>query len=384
MKLLFVFVSWFCVLVYSQYEINERCITPTGFNSTCVPLSGCDLIQPLIAAAREGNVTARKLAIAYQCGYDGEILICCGNMATNTGPQSLPIRHPIVLEDFDSPHLPDRSVCGVSPPETDKIWGGQITELDEFPWTAALEYVRKSDNAIAGVRCGGSLINNKWVVTAAHCILDIEFRIFKVRLGEWNVKTNPDCYDLDLTQPECADEVQTFGIEKEVTHEFYTKRDSSNDIGLLKLNGVTSYTKYIRPICLPPPSLPPAKLDSYLTVVGWGMTENGTTSDIKLKVDVPLVSNRICREKLPPSRPISRNHYCAGGELDKDACRGDSGGPLMRSFKNNPGDLEQWYLEGIVGSGIGCGRMGSPGIYIRVSHYTKWIIDKLAENNQKR
>lgn len=108
----------------------------------------------------------------------------------------------------------------------------------------------------------------------------------------------------------------------------------------------------------------------------------GITSSIKLKVDVPLLSNRECQEKIGSRIIISKNHYCAGGEEGKDSCRGDSGGPLMRSFKNNPEDDEQWYLEGIVGSGISCGLKGKPGIYLRITSYTGWIIRTLAEEKQ--
>lgn len=88
------------------------------------------------------------------------------------------------------------------------------------------------------------------------------------------------------------------------------------------------------------------------------------------------MSNRDCSEKIRKSQTrITENQLCAGGERGKDACKGDSGGPLMAVFRDGP--LKgQWYQEGIVSKGIGCGA-GYPGIYTRVARFFDWILNNL-------
>lgn len=79
----------------------------------------------------------------------------------------------IILNDFDTSALPDRSLCGLhSQNETtdDRIMGGEETLIWEFPWIVALEY--KSGDGGVQVDCGGSLINQRFVLTAAHCVVD--------------------------------------------------------------------------------------------------------------------------------------------------------------------------------------------------------------------
>lgn len=101
---------------------------------------------------------------------------------------------------------------------------------------------------------------------------------------------------------------------------------------------------------------------------------SASRSDVKLKVDVPILTNEDCASRFSETDDVNLriNQMCAGGTRDKDSCRGDSGGPLMRLYVHN---RRQWFQEGIVSRGLGCGRMGRPAIYTRVNRYINWILN---------
>lgn len=105
---------------------------------------------------------------------------------------------------------------------------------------------------------------------------------------------------------------------------------------------------------------------------GWGKDNVGKYQTILKEVEVPVISNHICenqmrRTRLGPSFNLHKGFICAGGEEGKDACKGDGGGPLVCE---NHGHME---LAGVVSWGIGCGQVGVPGVYVRVSQYLDWI-----------
>lgn len=78
-------------------------------------------------------------------------------------------------------------------------------------------------------------------------------------------------------------------------------------------------------------------------------------------------------------RIITEAQLCAGGEFGKDACSGDSGGPLMKKYVDAESNQLQWYLEGIVSWGDGCGRIGIPGVYTRMASYVYWVMYSISE-----
>lgn len=103
----------------------------------------------------------------------------------------------------------------------------------------------------------------------------------------------------------------------------------------------------------------------------------GSQSDVKLKVDLPLVSNTVCAQTVSKFTLISPNQICAGGEEGKDACQGDSGGPLMRTYVD---DDSQWFQEGVVSRGRGCGKKNYAGVYTRVARYVGWVLNIIEED----
>lgn len=98
-------------------------------------------------------------------------------------------------------------------------------------------------------------------------------------------------------------------------------------------------------------------------------------SSVKLKVNVPVVSFTDCYEKYKTANTIlnQTQHLCAGSVLGKDACSGDSGGPLMTSRRSDG----KWIVMGIISTGNSCGLPGWPGVYMRVAYYREWIKDHI-------
>lgn len=229
-------------------------------------------------------------------------------------------------------------------------------------------------------KCGGFLINNRYVVTAAHCIKTVltwENPILTgVRLGEWNHETDLDCQKIGVSTV-CSDPPQNFDIEKKIIHPGYEQKiGSKDDIALLRLSRPVQMSQYVKPICLPLSKNLQQISDYYGTrfiVAGWGRTENFTHSAVKLKVDVDGVRLSDCKLVFN----VWDKQICAGGKTGKDSCGGDSGGPLMTAHADTEG-YNYWYAAGIVSYGLKqCGTTGAPGVYTRVDRYIDWIKENI-------
>ncbi|XP_031632048.1 serine protease easter-like isoform X2 [Contarinia nasturtii] len=281
---------------------------------------------------------------------------------------------------FTESNLPAPGVCG-SQITGDRIVGGMETALGEYPWLALIEYTKRGYQG--QFFCGGSLINEKYVITAAHCIksksvIESGFKPTSVRLGEHDVRTDIDCVD-----DECADPVIDLPIADIIVHENYepTSNLQNDDITLIRLRRRVEFTDYIRPICLPfGRHLKNQNLDRFpLFVSGFGKTEKGSKSDVKLKVEVDGFNWNRCN-KLYRITGISliQSQLCAGGKAGEDSCQGDSGGPLMGQDKLGSGQ-PYTYLAGVVSFGLSkCGTPDYPGVYTRVDQYLDWIVNHMS------
>lgn len=220
------------------------------------------------------------------------------------------------------------------------------------------------------------MISTRFILTAAHCVnpssIPADWKPVNIRLGEWDMSTDPDCLDSD-----CADSFQTYAIDRIVAHEEYRYASSSqpNDIALIKVSEDVIFTDFIKPLCLPWSNDLRTKnyVGMALDVAGWGRTERSSSSNRKLKAVVKGVDLSEC---VPAFRNLGVNlsskQLCAGGELGVDTCRGDSGGSLVAvdSSSGRP----YYLLVGLVSFGpVPCGQAGIPGVYTRVSQYVEWI-----------
>ncbi|XP_022617030.1 trypsin II-P29-like [Seriola dumerili] len=242
--------------------------------------------------------------------------------------------------------------CGVAPLNT-RIVGGQDAAPGSWPWQASL-------NSDGFPFCGGSLINNQWVLTAAHCIVGSQEEI-TVYLGRYN-QSGPNVNEVSRT------------VARYACHPSYDTLTLDNDICLLMLSAPVNFTNYIQPICLAAEgSTFHNGTSSWVT--GWGDTvENGFSSAETLQeVNIPIVGNKQCQ--CYHSFTITENMICAGIKAGgKDSCQGDSGGPMMSK------DGARWVQSGVVSFGDGCARPKSPGAYARVSQYEEWIKNVTSSN----
>ncbi|KAH8409678.1 hypothetical protein KR222_001579, partial [Zaprionus bogoriensis] len=266
--------------------------------------------------------------------------------------------------------LPQPPTCGAVSIDN-KIYGGQDTDLNEFPWLVLLEYRRLSGNGLA-TSCAGTLINQRYVLTAAHCLTGRIAReigpLVSARLGEHDTRTDVDC---PRSGGACASAAQRVGIEETRIHELYqeTTPNQLHDIGLLRLERSIRYSDSVQPACLPSVVAPEAKqAGQQYTVVGFGRTLQTARSPVKQKLAVGFVEPAQCKRKFAERKiSIAPTQMCAGGKFAQDSCDGDSGGPLMR-FRDNA-----WVLEGIVSFGYKCGLKDWPGVYTSVAAYDIWI-----------
>jgi len=159
-------------------------------------------------------------------------------------------------------------------------------------------------------------------------------------------------------------------VSQIINHPSYNADNSNNDISLLKLAEKIDLNVYT-PACLP------KSTDNFegqkAWVYGWGTTSSGgQTSDKLLEVQVPVVSNAVCKAAM--QNTITDAMLCAGGEANKDGCQGDSGGPLTVEVN------DKHVLIGDVSFGNGCGLAGQYGVYGDVAYFRDWIDTTVAAN----
>jgi len=367
-----------CVLCLPSIQ---GCTTPRNEPGNCI---GIKLCQPLITILQRRPVSAADADYLRrsQCGFSGnEPKVCCPTSGSYNNQDEVTTRSTI-YKDLNSNLLPGANECGLS--TENRIVGGEVTEIDEFPWMVLIEYQKPNGR---GFYCGGVLISKRYVLTAAHCVkgkdLPRSWKLVSVRLGEYDTEKEKDCVSNGVGDEDCTDDPVDIEVEERIAHEQYDALDTNqyHDIALLRLRrDVPKYTDFIRPICLPK-TVSELKKDytgHNLSVAGWGKTESKSESKIKLKLKIPVKSNNDCTNVYKSARvQLGQGQMCAGGERGKDSCRGDSGGPLMAQNTNSNGDVF-WAVVGIVSFGPSpCGMQGWPGVYTRVSEYSDWIINKI-------
>ncbi|XP_017785727.1 PREDICTED: trypsin-1-like [Nicrophorus vespilloides] len=328
-----------CVLAQKP---TDSCKTPNGETAKCISIFSCPNLYKAGKSSNPDVIQFVQDSICRKSSFN--VFVCCGSDAAYKK------KAPVVLNEHD---------CSNLNVDFKKLWENGMS-LDTSPSMALLEY----ESLLTGersFRCKGSIIGKRHVLTPTHCVTGSyikDYKLVNIRLGEWNISTSRDCIKFG-NEMVCSNPGLNVGFERVTA---YKDDPKYNDISLIKLNRNITYSKTVSPICFP-------TQQKQLTVPGWGLTENGVQSDVKLKVQVPIINNKDCCKKVGKLFEVRNTQICAGGELGKDSCKGDSGGPLMHRDIEN----DQWTMEGIVSLGIGCGREGWPGIYTNVRSYISWI-----------
>ncbi|XP_044106638.1 coagulation factor X-like isoform X1 [Neovison vison] len=229
-----------------------------------------------------------------------------------------------------------------------RIVGGQDCKDGECPWQALL--VNEENEGF----CGGTILSEYYVLTAAHCLQ--QAKKFTVRVGERNTDT------------EEGDEV-AHEVEMVIRHNRFVRETYDFDIAVIRLRTPITFRMNVAPACLPQKDWAESTLMTQKTgfVSGFGKThEKGRPSSTLKMMEVPYVDRNTC--KLSSSFSITQNMFCAGYDSKlEDACQGDSGGPHVTRFGNT------YFVTGIVSWGEGCARKGKYGIYTKVTNFLKWI-----------
>jgi secreted trypsin-like serine protease len=247
-----------------------------------------------------------------------------------------------------------------------RVVGGQrALSRKQWPWLAA---VFQFDGQKYKLKCGAVLLNENWVLSAAHCI-------HKTDLPDLEVKFGSDDIHEDMTE---------FTVKRNVSrivvHPEFNAFTFANDIVLLRLSEPIKFASNLLPICLPRPNLSNVSFEgAKATLIGWGrVAEEGPMARILRFVNMTVISNSKCAAEYTKAGftdKIGDEFICTydGDTIRKDACEGDSGGPLVIPVDG------QYTLIGTVSWGIGsnCARPHQPTVYTRITRYLNWIAHSL-------
>ncbi|XP_015270725.1 PREDICTED: mannan-binding lectin serine protease 1 [Gekko japonicus] len=243
-----------------------------------------------------------------------------------------------------------------------RIANGRYAQRGISPWIAMLH---RNGHPF----CGGSLLGNRWIVTAAHCLhndLDPENPIlqssdvispssFTVILGKHRTHKQDD------TEQHLQPKSLFF-------HPSYRAATLENDIALVELSEEATVNDHVIPVCFPEG---PQPKNAMVIVSGWGKQFLQRLPDSLMEIEIPLTDHVVCQEAYARlQKVITEDMICAGErEGGKDACSGDSGGPMV-TLNNQTGE---WQLIGTVSWGDGCGLGDRYGVYSNVFLSLPWI-----------
>ncbi|EFA04602.2 venom protease [Tribolium castaneum] len=341
-------LTWFFSLLLTcstlQYE-GEKCAVPTTNESgVCISVHSCEYARQLL---KEGGNPQF-------CGFKGnDALVCC------------PVNQRLVTKTSGEK---SRKLCSR---QYDKKWVYYAIDLGkkalskEFPHMAAIGY---GDNIASIVwLCGGTLISQQFILTAAHCLFSRDFGPATwVRIGDLDLKN-----DTEDADPNDLRIIKTFA------HPKYKSSSHYHDIALLQLEKNVTFGSYYKPACLHLDNSVPTSLEA----IGWGKVGVfGDPSSHLMKVGLEVVNYQTCAKRYSDVSKtklkdgiVDGLQLCAGDVIGGDTCPGDSGGPLHYRFNETDDMVKHFVVVGVTSFGKGCGGENSIGVYTRVSGYIDWI-----------
>ncbi|XP_026480930.1 vitellin-degrading protease-like [Ctenocephalides felis] len=218
-----------------------------------------------------------------------------------------------------------------------RIVGGNKTQITKYGYQISVQVQREH-------LCGGAILDNFWILTAAHCVL-FDHTQYQIRSGSSLRDFNGYLHDV---------------VEIHKHPQYNVSEIFDLDVAVMRVR---------QPFRLDGRSRRKVRLTegghdmpvgAVATITGWGLLEeNGDKSQFLQVVQIPVADKAKCIQEYQKwNETLTENMFCAGvPEGGKDSCQGDSGGPLVD---------DAGVLHGIVSWGVGCGRPGIPGIYTRV------------------
>ena len=293
-----------------------------------------------------------KVSFIIKAGWIWVLLALVSSLSVSVPAHSNPAK----------PNFPDTSQGEESSTYTPRIVGGAAVPISRAPWQVALIALPSSNNFL-GQFCGGSLVSNEWIVTAAHCVVsDVDESVMSpsrlgIQVGNATLSTS---------------RLSALSVQRIVVHPSYVSSSYNHDVALIQLSSPVSLRAgSIEAIPLVRGSI---AHNSPGFVTGWGQTSMTSSSGYVFSPRWPTalegvrvyVSDANCWNEAP-SGYNSTLMICAGTDgWNHDTCQGDSGGPLSVSVSG----VNQ--LAGITSWGSGCAWL-SPGVYTKVSNYANWI-----------
>jgi secreted trypsin-like serine protease len=266
-----------------------------------------------------------------------------------------------------------------------KVVGGETAALKNWPGLAVLRANASGAKQVLYL-CGGAAINDRWVVTAAHCLeglgagLKTSFVDARGRSREGVLEVVLGVDDLDR-----VGDKHVFEVERVVIKEGYKNAaKSGNDIALVRLK--RPYDGPVARLSLSSKTDPPTPPGAQVRVAGFGSLQFRAPVQSYRRADgqeyaagsrqlqetaIPTVATETCSNRYPNDK-IDAEQICAGlEEGGKDSCQGDSGGPLVAYDRQGCP-----FQIGVVSWGVGCAGKKDYGVYTRLSHHATWIADK--------
>ncbi|EAT41805.1 AAEL006598-PA [Aedes aegypti] len=243
------------------------------------------------------------------------------------------------------------------------ITSGQVVQLDDSYMNRVVGGQEAADGSVPyqvslqlkgyGHICGGSIIGERWILTAAHCVEGETPGQLNVLAGTNSLKEGGELHETD----------------KFIRHKYYNQPQFHNDVALIRLKSKLQFSAKVKPIVYWEKEV---GANQSVVLTGWGRTSAGGPVPTKLQtLDLKTISNEECKQKSSGnSNNVGIGHICTLTKSGEGACNGDSGGPLTLDGK----------LVGLVNFGVPCA-FGFPDAYARVSYFHEWVRTTVAENS---